>query len=133
MVQISDICGTYSGRPQYIDGAFVCSQRFVWCRIHYSYINWLIFHGRILHYDQIRNSEVITFSWFYIHFKIFMYENFPEKAYRSRQAMYVILLPYCQTRLEMTRPERFTGDDKHPAMAFVPNRWRTLRAQPVEI
>ena len=49
-----------------------------------------------------------------------MYENFSEKKriVHDRRVR-LSFCPYCQTRLEMTRPERLQGD-KHLAIGFCP-------------
>ena len=73
----------------------------------------------ILHYDQIRKESSNPFLYPPI-LTFFMYENFPEKKriVHDRRVR-LSFCPYCQTRLEMTRPERLQGD-KHLAIGFCP-------------
>ena len=73
----------------------------------------------ILHYDQIRKESSNPFLYPPI-LTFFMYENFPEKKriVHDRRVR-LSFCPYCQTRLEMTRPERLQGD-KHLAIGVCP-------------
>ena len=73
----------------------------------------------ILHYDLIRKESSNPFLYPPI-LTFFMYENFSEKkriVHDRRVRM--SFCPYCQTRLEMTRPERLQGD-KHLAIGVCP-------------